>query len=87
MQNRLMLDGRKEKVNMMDSNINEELLKINKENGNIDKKNLDDKINQVNDLANVTKKQNEEILSLDELKYGKSMKEKYTGEACKNACW
>ena len=48
---------------------------------------LDEKISKIDELAEVTKKQNEDILSQDELKYGKSMKEKYTGEACKNACW
>ena len=77
-------DDLKEKVKVIDNNLKNELLKMDNKNN---EESIDDKMDKIKDLADKTKKKNENTLSFDSLKYGTVTNDKYTGEACKNACW
>ena len=76
-----------DKVTNLDDSIKEEIKKIDGNEEITKNKDVDEKLDKINHLALKTKKENEDILSSDILKSGTSTGTKYTGEACKDACW
>ncbi len=74
-------------VKNLDESIKGEIKKISDKENIIKDEDVTDKLDKINDLAEKTKKENEEILANDILKNGTSSGSKYNGEACKDACW
>ena len=76
-----------ETVKTLDDSIKDELKKINSKEEVIKEEDFNNKLDKINDIADKTKKENEDILSSDILKSGTSTGAKYSGEACMDVCW
>lgn len=76
-----------ESIKKLDDNIKNEINKIDSNIDNVDSEKIEEKIDKISELAFKAKKENEDILSSDVLKSGTSTGIKYSGEACKDACW